>query len=442
MARRLLPGLLIAVALLAAAWTRSSDPVLQTRMLSHGATECDPDGVSVGYEVAFDSDSTPKGYRVQSVTVDGIHGDCAGHDIVVGLFAGADTIARSDGTPVAGSSMTLSLREHPLAASVDGVTLKIDEDILPPVEPTPTPTSSSASPSPTPSPESSATETPGPEPVVEPSPGAIVPTPPVVPDPNGSPLPTTECDPAIQLCGTTGDDHASITDGGLATGPGKDTIDVVTGPDTTQVDVQAGSGNDTIAVAINAPAGSTQSMTINAGEGADVISLDLSGIELGAIVDITILAAEGDDVIEIPSSLPPGVTVTIISGSGNDVVSASGPTQDFTAPLMFAWVSGGYIIEGNAGADVLRSGIGPDQVSGGRGADVIAGGPGHDDLRGGTHGDVIRGQSGNDRVRGGRGIDSLFGGTGDDRLFGGSSRDACRGGDGKDTLRACERRSR
>jgi Ca2+-binding RTX toxin-like protein len=447
MLRRLAPGLLIAAALLAAAYTRSDDRVLETETLSHGASDCDSDGVSVSYEVAFDEDQSPRGFRVQTVSVDGISADCEGHEIIVGLFDGPDTLARTWGTPISGPTMTLSLRRNPLVEPVDGVAVKIDEDFLPPVDatPTPTPTASDPSASPTPTPESSATDGPGsePGPVVDASPAPKAPeTPGVRPDPNGDPLPASECDPTAGLCGTTGDDSAFITDGSLASGPGSDTIAVVTGPSTTQVAVDAGPGNDSVELEINAPSGTAQTIVIDAGAGADEITLSFGQIELGATVEITIIAGAGDDVIRIPASLPPGATVRIVAGAGNDVVSASSDRQSSGGPVMFAWVSGGYRIEGNRGADVLSAGLGPDLITGGRGADVIAGRAGHDDLRGGTHGDVVRGQAGNDRLSGGRGADSLFGGRGEDRLFGGSSQDVCRGGSGDDSLRGCTRRSR
>jgi hypothetical protein len=432
MLRRLLPALVVAAALVAAAYTHSGDPVIETEALSHGPAECDSNGVSVGYEVAFVEDRSPRGYRVQTVTVEDIATECGGHEIAVGLYSGADPVARTNGTPVSGSTMTMPLRENPLAAVVDGVAVKIDEDILPPAPGvTPTPTRP-VIPTPAPS-QTGAPDTGRDHPKPRPIPGTRA----LRPDPAGSPLPATQCDPAVKLCGTTGNDHASISDGALDLGPGIDSIDISTGPATTEVDVDAGPGKDSLSLTVAAPAGSAQSIVIDAGAGADYITLAFGEVQLGATVKITIVASDGDDVISIPSSLPPGVTVRIVAGSGNDVVVARSQQSDSTPPVMLMWISGGYRIEGNRGSDSLSGGLGPDVITSGRGSDAVAGGKGADVLRGGRHGDVLRGSEGNDRIRGGRGHDVLYGGPGADRLGGGAAPDTCRGGAGRDSFRSC-----
>jgi hypothetical protein len=410
MLRRLLPGLLVAALLMGAAYVRDHDPVLDPALMSHGAGACDPDGVTVGYAVTFRDDLSPKGYRVSEVRVHGISSDCIDHEIAVALTSGSDIVARSWGTTISSESMSLPLRSETLARLIDGVQVKIDDATLPPApDPSVSPTPTEAGPTPSVSPSAGESVPPA---TMNPAPPPSIPA--MRRDPAGSPLPRSDCDPTLALCGTTGRDAASIHNGNVATGPGADTIAVTTDADTDHVEVHAGSG-------------------------ADVITLDFDDVEPGSAVHVEIDSGDGPDMIELAGSVPPGVSVRISAGAGNDVITAGGSTDvhpsDASSPES-TW--GGYGIDGMSGDDTLRGGLGPDVITGGSGADVIAGRAGADELFGGSHGDVLRGGAGNDHIDGGGSGDTLVGGSGDDELAGDRGKDACRSGSGAVIASSCE----
>jgi Ca2+-binding RTX toxin-like protein len=79
----------------------------------------------------------------------------------------------------------------------------------------------------------------------------------------------------------------------------------------------------------------------------------------------------------------------------------------------------------------LNGGNGSDYLRGGRGIDQINGGDGRDQIIGLSGADLLNGDAGNDDIDGGLGADILNGGAGNDRLFGldGSGTDSLDGGD-------------
>jgi Ca2+-binding RTX toxin-like protein len=89
--------------------------------------------------------------------------------------------------------------------------------------------------------------------------------------------------------------------------------------------------------------------------------------------------------------------------------------------------SGGGVLDGGAGDDVLYGGSGGDTLLGGAGADDLYGYAGDDTLLGGDGADDIYGGAGDDVLDGGAGADWLEGGAGDDVYV-------VRAGGGHDTI--------
>ncbi|MBI3496133.1 MAG: tandem-95 repeat protein [Proteobacteria bacterium] len=109
---------------------------------------------------------------------------------------------------------------------------------------------------------------------------------------------------------------------------------------------------------------------------------------------------------------------SIVAGDGNDVVDLTSSKYGY----------GDVTIDGGAGNDVLM---------GNQGADVIDGGTGNDYLFGASGNDTLRGGDGNDTLDGGFGADSIDGGAGNDTgiIVGGQSAgDVYDGGSGSDVL--------
>jgi Ca2+-binding RTX toxin-like protein len=96
---------------------------------------------------------------------------------------------------------------------------------------------------------------------------------------------------------------------------------------------------------------------------------------------------------------------------------------------------GDDLLKGGKGGDTLYGGIGDDKLLGEKGDDFLFGGMGNDDMQGGAGKDTLDGASGNDVLRGNGGADVLVGDRGDDILKGDKGKDILKGGAGKDTLR-------
>ena len=169
------------------------------------------------------------------------------------------------------------------------------------------------------------------------------------------------------------------------------------------VQVDAGSGNDTVSVSVADAL--EQGVTVSGGAGNDHVIL--SGEGLNALVR----GNGGDDVLDAQELTPQeGFALTMDGGDGNDLL----------------W--------GSPGDDDLIGGAGADWLAGYAGNDHVFGGSGDDWLYGQEGNDWLYGAAGNDVLAAGVGDDSLVGGDGDDALFAGSGVDRLIGGDGVDTF--------
>ncbi len=124
--------------------------------------------------------------------------------------------------------------------------------------------------------------------------------------------------------------------------------------------------------------------------------------------------------------------------SGNDVIVAGGGPDRVLSGAgrdLICAGSGGDRIFGGGGRDQIAGSGGDDYISGGLGRDTIRAGGGADVIIGGPGGEVADGGSGADRIYGGQQDDRLRGGSGDDLLIGDQGLDRLLGGDGSDWLR-------
>lgn len=135
-----------------------------------------------------------------------------------------------------------------------------------------------------------------------------------------------------------------------------------------------------------ATAANTDLIRVNAGDGNDVIALDETN---GVLPAAQILGGNGND--------------SLTGGSGNDQLSG----QD-----------GNDSLSGGAGNDTLSGGTGNDSIVGGAGNDILIGGGGNDFVDGdqgsdtaflGAGNDVFRWDQGDgsDKVKGGNGFDEM-----------------------------------
>ncbi|MEO1208235.1 MAG: Ig-like domain-containing protein, partial [Cyanobacteria bacterium J06638_20] len=124
---------------------------------------------------------------------------------------------------------------------------------------------------------------------------------------------------------------------------------------------------------------------------------------------------------------PAGPTPGLGSSGGDIVVGTNGDD-------ILNGFSDVDILRGLGGNDLINGGSSEDTMRGDSGNDVLNGGSGNDDMRGGSGNDILNGGSGNDFMTGGNGRDVLSGGTGNDRLYGNAARDILNGGGGRDRL--------
>jgi len=114
-------------------------------------------------------------------------------------------------------------------------------------------------------------------------------------------------------------------------------------------------------------------------------------------------------------------SIEVLAGEGNDQV-------DLSSSLVPCYILGG------AGNDTLIGGAASDTLSGGGGRDSLAGNAGNDRLGGMTHNDTLLGGDGDDRLYGDAGDDWLLGQGNVDRLWGGDGNDTLEGGSSNDKL--------
>ncbi len=162
-----------------------------------------------------------------------------------------------------------------------------------------------------------------------------------------------------------------------------------------QIVIDAGAGDDKIAITQNAKTGE---VTVNVNGASKTFSKAESE-------NLVVKAGDGNDTINVGK----GVTVKVrLEGEkGNDTIAVD---KDVTARQFISGGDGDDTLTGGAGDDKIEAGAGDDTVDGGSGDDYINGSIGKDTLKGGIGNDVIYG--------GGDGDDVLYAGQGKDQLFG------------------------
>lgn len=259
------------------------------------------------------------------------------------------------------------------------------------------------------------------------------------------------------------------------------------------IDVNAGSGNDTVRNQTDLPS------TIDGGNGDDVIVGGTGNdvIKPGGGRD-SVDAGAGDDIINTSGYKAPTATTSgtkgdpdqlITCGPGNDTVTmdtrdgimdvpscetvtiepvvAPPPGQPQQPPVipttpavaqaptgtavpsrpagtaapargacsaLFIGTAGADRFVGNNGGDRMFGRAGNDLMNGFAGDDCLYGDSGRDRINGHGGKDIAVGGSGNDAVNGGSGNDKVYGKSGNDRLLGASGNDRIWGDAGKDTI--------
>ena len=148
----------------------------------------------------------------------------------------------------------------------------------------------------------------------------------------------------------------------------------------------------------------TESLRIDAGDGADRVTL--TSVDAGLMAAIVVNGGGGDD--QLVSMLTN--SVRFVGGDGNDSIRAG------------------------TNGDTLVGGEGNDSLFGGLGADLLIGGEGDDLLFGGAGSDRLFGETGRDMLTGNAGFDTLLGGDDADTLRGGAQNDVLDGGAGFDQM--------
>lgn len=133
------------------------------------------------------------------------------------------------------------------------------------------------------------------------------------------------------------------------------------------------------------PAAAVEGISVQAGQGNDVIAIDLSRSRYP--IPTTLYGSGGND--------------TIVGGAGTDRVYGG---------------DGNDVINGRLARDILYGDAGDDSIDGDQGNDYLVGGLGNDTLRGGVGIDYHFGEAGNDFIDSIDGsVDHVDGGDGTDR---------------------------
>ncbi len=210
--------------------------------------------------------------------------------------------------------------------------------------------------------------------------------------------------------------------------------------------VDAGGDEVDITLALGAGAGDPDVVTITGTASADKIQFgsdnganlngdadaDLTG--LSALDTLTVNIGDGDDTVSGAGGLGTGSSafagaLTLNGGIGKDTLTGGGGADTINGD------AGDDTLDGAGGADVaVNGGADNDKVNGGSGNDVALNGDAGDDTVDGGDGDdaAVNGGAGKDTLLGGSGADTLNGGTEDDSLEGGTGDDNMNGDAGND----------
>jgi Ca2+-binding RTX toxin-like protein len=213
-----------------------------------------------------------------------------------------------------------------------------------------------------------------------------------------------------QLFGETGNDelYGEAGNDTLNGGEGDDYLDPGTGIDT----VIGGAGNDKLNLNLSTETSDISVTYTNPTEGT--VS---TGTMFREVEQVDVTAGSGNDTINLSGSVGIGGSFNygseVLSGSGNDSVTGG---------------TGSDAFYGQAGNDTLEGGASRDRLEGGDGDDILRGGAGDDNnnslvagvvyggLYGGAGNDLLDGGEGDDYLDPGMGIDTVIGGAGNDLL--------------------------
>lgn len=194
--------------------------------------------------------------------------------------------------------------------------------------------------------------------------------------------------------GSDGSDQVVVGDCSASTGDGADTVEVIGGSRTGHVEVDTGDAADTVHVNLAAGGDEPRLIEVRTGPGSDRVVITVAPGAGNATV--LVHAGRGADTILL--DVPPGVedlALRLSGGRGPDHMEAfSSLALPATADVP------GFVLRGQAGADVLLGGTGADILRGRRGVDLLDGGGGDDLIWGGRGADTCRDGPGRDRVRG------------------------------------------
>jgi Ca2+-binding RTX toxin-like protein len=174
---------------------------------------------------------------------------------------------------------------------------------------------------------------------------------------------------------------------------------------------------------------------------------------LGSVWNDTLVGGDADVVDGL------GEPVLVLDANGNPLQAIDPltglPEFDLTGAPVFITELMAFMLDGQAGNDLIVGGSRADTLFGGEGRDSIHGALGDDIVVAGAGDDLVYGDDapdglgviallggadlidageGNDTVMGGGGDDSIIGGAGDDLLLGNVGDDTLEGGEGNDTL--------
>ncbi|UJP05972.1 MAG: hypothetical protein LZF61_03055 [Nitrosomonas sp.] len=206
--------------------------------------------------------------------------------------------------------------------------------------------------------------------------------------------------------------------------------------------ILGGVGVDTITVTATDSGANTANITIQSGDGNDVIALSLAGAKEIAAVDL----GKGDDKLTLGSNTSATDELTVAGGDGNDTIDLNGKnisagTINFTAIEFLHDSTGAAVVDGSLLTDktftIQGDGNKATQLDVGiatAGSYNFSGLVIDQTLSKGLGGLSITGNAGNDTIIGTSGSDNITSGGGTDKITGGGGVDAMTAGGGTDTF--------